>query len=89
MLRGWSGVAVELVIAVAGILIALQVDNWNERRKEATEARVWRTQIIEDLQGTRADLAVRRDSYATELAFAETALAGLRSDGVVTAEEAC
>jgi hypothetical protein len=71
----WFGVFVELFIVVAGILIALQVDNWNEQRKQAGEARAWRTQIIEELQGTRDDLSGRRDYYAKELEFAETALA--------------
>jgi hypothetical protein len=84
----WFGVFVELFIVVAGILIALQVDNWNEQRKQADEARAWRTQIIEELQGTRDDLSGRRDYYAKELEFAETALAGLESDAAVTAEQA-
>jgi hypothetical protein len=89
-LRGqrWSSAMIELVIVVAGILIALQVDNWNEHRKQTDEARVWRTQIIEELQGAHADMSARKDYYAAGLAFAETALAGLQSDRVVNAEEA-
>jgi hypothetical protein len=40
----WPSVVVELAIVVIGILLALQVDNWNQERREAAEARVWRAQ---------------------------------------------
>jgi hypothetical protein len=75
----WPSVVVELAIVVIGILLALQVDNWNQERREAAEARVWRAQIVEDLERTRFELTVRRNYNAQALVFAEQALAGLQS----------
>lgn len=33
--RDWSSVAMEILIVVVGVIIALQVSNWNEERKDA------------------------------------------------------
>ncbi len=33
--RDWSSVAMEIVIVVVGVIIALQVSNWNDERKDA------------------------------------------------------
>lgn len=79
----WVGVGIELVIVVAGILIALQLDTWNEHRKQRAEAAEWRQQILADLYDNRFNLEARINYYGQALAFAEAALPGLLSDAPV------
>ena len=45
----WFTVLMEVLIVVVCILIALQVENWYEARKERNEAADWRRQILADL----------------------------------------
>ncbi|PIB39523.1 DUF6090 family protein [Maribacter sp. 4G9] len=40
----------EIVLVVIGILIALQIDNWNENRKLEAKTQNYYKQILEDLQ---------------------------------------
>lgn len=40
----------EMVLVVVGILIALQIDNWNENRKLEVKTQNYYKQILEDLQ---------------------------------------
>lgn len=84
----WFQVVLELVIVVVGILIALQVDNWNEERKAREQGEVWRQQIIADLDQNIRDLQGRRDYYRQALAFGETALQGLEADQAPGDEQA-
>ena len=86
--QDWTTVVLELLILVIGILLALQVENWNSDRKEAAEARVWRAHIIEDLHKNRHDMFGRKNYYLSALKFGESALAGLESTAEVDAEQA-
>ena len=40
----------EIVLVVIGILIALQINNWNENRKEKNQSIFYHQQLINDLQ---------------------------------------
>ncbi len=86
--QDWPSVFVELGIVVVGILLALQVENWNQDRREVAEAAVWREQIIEDLKQTRYEMNARLNYNAQALEFAKQALAGLKASGPVDANEA-
>ncbi len=79
--QDWFTVVLEVFIVVVGILIALQVDNWNEARKERADAADWRRQILADLDQARWGLSGRRTYNAQALAFGETALALMMDDG--------
>ncbi len=67
--QAWATLFLELMVVVFGILIALQVDNWNEHRKKLAEANEWRAQILVDLQETRGQLQGRVDYYTDGLQF--------------------
>lgn len=86
--QDWPSVFVELGIVVVGILLALQVENWNQDRREVAEAAVWREQIIEDLKQTRFEMNARLNYNAQALEFAKQALAGLQASDPVDVNEA-
>ncbi len=45
----WLAVAVELLVVIAGVFIALQVSNWNDARREAARGREYLQRLHEDL----------------------------------------
>jgi hypothetical protein len=46
----------EIILVVIGILIALQINNWNERRKERDQSVFYHEQLINDLEMVIASL---------------------------------
>lgn len=48
--QDWTSVAIELVVVVAGILIALQVDQWAQGRQQRDLERTYLLRLKEDLQ---------------------------------------
>jgi len=46
----------EIILVVIGILIALQINNWNEQRKEREQSVFYHEQLINDLEMTIASL---------------------------------
>lgn len=86
--QDWFQVALELLIVVAGILIALQVDNWNEQRKARAQGTDWNARLIADLRQSQRDLQGRLDYHTQALAFGEAALALLEAAAPPTGEAA-
>lgn len=85
--RDWLSVFVEIGIVIVGILIALQLDNWNQDRKANAQADVWRASIIEDLRATQRSLLGRIRYYEQALDFAETALPAMLGSEPVSADQ--
>ena len=50
--QDWFVVIVEIMIVVVGIFIGLQVDDWNDRRKERASEAVYLLSIKQDLQAS-------------------------------------
>lgn len=48
--QNWLAVAIEFLIVVAGILLALQVDQWSEDRAERNLEQEYLVRLIEDLE---------------------------------------
>jgi len=46
----------EIVLVVIGILIALQINNWNEQRKDRTKEHILLNQLLEDYQANLIQL---------------------------------
>lgn len=78
----------EIILIVVGILIALQLDNWNQKRKAADQAEIWRAAIAEDLRSTQRNFEWRIAYYEQALAFAENTLPALQSNEPLSAEHA-
>jgi len=52
----WTFVIGEFVLVFLGILVALQVDNWNQNRKERKLERVLLAEMLSDLNGDLEDI---------------------------------
>ena len=50
----------EIVLVMLGVLLALQVNNWNENRKIAEVRRSYYRQILQDLEKERINLVLNQ-----------------------------
>ena len=85
--RDWLSVLLEIGIVIVGILIALQLDNWNQERKGRAQADVWRAAMVEDLRATQRSLLGRISYYEQALDFAEFALPAMLESEPVSTDE--
>jgi len=70
----------EILLVVIGILIALQINNWNEARKNRKYEKEYINRLIEDLEHDQKDLASVIISNSVNLILAEDALLRLGAD---------
>lgn len=77
----------EILLIVVGILIALQLDNWNQNRKAMGQADIWRAAMVEDLRSTQRNLEWRISYYEQALAFAEATLPALQNNEPLSDEQ--
>jgi ketosteroid isomerase-like protein len=75
----WGHVLVELVLVIAGILIALAVNDWMEGRKDARAERQYLELLARDLGNDMKVLAQVRDFQDKQAADAAAAYAALAS----------
>ena len=71
----WMAALIELVIVIAGILIALQVSNWNQDRLDRVRAGDYYRRIHADLETDLQHIASVRSFYAVVLGYQRAALA--------------
>lgn len=72
----------EIALIVVGILIALQINDWNERRRDADDARYYQQRLIEELQREQQSLRNSIDYLDQANAAADKAIAMIRGGGV-------
>ena len=53
----------EIILVVIGILIALQINNWNDHRKDQKQARTYLKGIIQDLKVDTLTFNSHKDNY--------------------------
>ena len=79
--QDWLAVLIEFVIVVTGIVVAIQLDNWNEARKD----RILEEQLFAAL---RADLLETRADLVTDIEAAERIAKNTRNlIKVITSDE--
>jgi len=61
--QDWATVLLELVVLVVGILLALQVDNWNERRIELRQEKALLESLYSDFQENSQIAVDRHEQY--------------------------
>ncbi len=75
--QDWLAVLTEFVIVVAGIVVAIQLDNWNEARIRADRAVEYRARLAEDLRYDVTIMKRRNDYFGNVLDYALDAEAAL------------
>ena len=60
----------EIVLVVIGILLALQINTWNQERQNRSEERKYLLRLEQDLQQDLLRIGVVRDNYETRLVLA-------------------
>jgi hypothetical protein len=50
--HNWFAVAIDFAIVVAGVLVAMQIDNWNDARKAAELERQYLVRLATDMRST-------------------------------------
>jgi hypothetical protein len=74
--QNWLGVLVEVLVVVVGVLFALQVDNWNEDRKERNIEQVYLDRLVEDLKGDIDGFKELRGIFQEKYEFIEELKSG-------------
>jgi len=54
--RDWLGIAIEVIVVVLGVLIAFQIDQWGDRRRQAREERQFLTRLYGEYSRSIAEL---------------------------------
>lgn len=73
--QDWVAVAIEFVIVVVGVLLAMQVSNWNEQRLERERGRAYYDRIATELRSNIDDMDQRAAYSDQVMGHAEAALA--------------
>jgi len=84
--QDWTAVAIELMVVVLGILIALQVDQWAQRRQERDLERTYLLRLKEDLQIEYAR-ATDAEGWARERLEAVEVLTRIASNPAMAASD--
>ena len=78
--RDWLGIAIELVVVTLGVLLAFQVDQWGDSRKQAREERQFLGRLYVEYQRAIDELEnVNDESYKGAMSRIRAAFAA-RSD---------
>jgi hypothetical protein len=83
--QNWFGVVVEILVVAVGIVLALQVDTWNESRKERNLEQEYLLRLYTDLQGDIDGFKELRRIFVEKFDFieelkADTASASIHDD---------
>ncbi len=76
--RHWSSLAIELFLIVAGILIAMSIDNWATERENRREERSYLRAILVDLDAIDSEAAGKLEFERTFVESAEAATRAIR-----------
>ena len=89
--QNWFAVFVEILIVTIGIFLALQVDNWNERRKDSIDEQIFLSRLHEDIllaEELSGRVRVRRLNLLNSLFSAADIVFG-RTDQTTMSEDLC
>lgn len=73
----WFAVGIDLIVAIFGVFIGIQVSNWNEARGQRAQSHEDRQRLIADLDSNKADGDNRGRYFLAVRRHAEAALAAL------------
>lgn len=77
--QNWFAVALDFLIVVVGVLLAIQVANWNERRQDQSAYEDSVTRLIEELRINDRHIKRAKDNYVDELRTVNAAANSLKT----------
>jgi hypothetical protein len=81
--QNWTALALDFVIVVTGVFIGLQVNNWNEARKDRVLERQYLMRIANDLEQSMGDIEHAIGRAREREAFAELLIKSVDDPSVV------
>lgn len=82
--HNWFAVGIDFAIVVAGIVIGTQVNNWNEKRVEAEQARSYRARLVNELDFNARQFVQQIAYYRQVRAYGLEALGTLEGEKAVS-----
>ena len=83
--RDWLGIAIELAVVTLGVLLAFQIDQWGDRRKQAQEERQFMEQLYADARVGADELRPLLETHRKFLREAGSALIAAGDPGKIAA----
>ena len=80
--QDWQSVVVEIMVVVVGILFALQVDTWNESRKDRNVEQIYLQRLSADLQGDIDGFKNLRRIFQEKFEFIEEIKSGFTPEHI-------
>ena len=66
--QNWATVVLEILIVVVGIFVGLQVDGWNELRKERQEGEEYLVRLTEEARRALNAFSIYKQTHRTNIA---------------------
>lgn len=79
--QNWFAVGIDFVIVVVGVVIGIEVANWNQERQLAAQERSYLGQLRDEILGNHGVVDLRMRYNSEVVAAGERALAYLDDDG--------
>jgi hypothetical protein len=83
--RDWLGIGIELAVVTLGVLLAFQIDQWGDRRKQAQEERQFMEQLYADARVGADELRPILETHRKFLREAGQALLAQGDSGKIAA----
>lgn len=80
----WEKIGIEMLSVVVGVVLGMQVSNWNDARREKAEVTRLLDQLQPELRGIIGNADSAKRYYASVHGYIKTALAGWRGDPEVS-----
>jgi len=80
--QDWQAVVVEILVVVIGILFALQVDTWNESRKDRNLEQIYLQRLSANLQGDIDGFRNLRRIFQEKFEFIEEIKSGITPEHI-------
>jgi hypothetical protein len=83
--RDWLGIGIELLVVTLGVLLAFQIDQWGDERKQAREERQFMEQLYADARVGADELRPILETHRKFLREAGRALLAAGDSGKIAA----
>jgi hypothetical protein len=81
--RDWLGIAIEVIVVVVGVLIAFQIDQWADGRKQAREERQFLTRLYSEYGRSIAEVREANSEHDEVMSQARAIVAARHSPAVL------